>query len=405
MKTLLQINSAINTGSTGKIAEKIGEKATEHGWRSYIAHGARYSRGTNLIDISHSSSLGEKIHYLGSLLTDGEGCYSIRSTKELIKNIEAISPDIIHLHNIHGHYFNYKIFFKYIKHAKIPVVWTLHDCWAFTGHCVYFDLIGCNKWQTKCLNCPLKRQYPKSLIDRSSFNYEQKKKAFSELEGLTLVPVSRWLSDLLGESYLKNHPRRVIHNGIDLDLFSPQALSIDVRSKYGIPVGKQIVLGVADGFGKRKGLDDFIYLSEHLDERYAVVLVGIKKEIKSSKIYSIRHTDNQHQLALLYNAASVFVNPTYEDNYPTVNMEAIACGTPVITYNTGGSPESITPETGIVVPKGNVAELQKAIIDITSYKEIDRYSPTLCRQSAESLFNKDERFNEYIDLYEEIMSS
>lgn len=401
MPKLVQINVASNCGSTGRIAEQIGGLVKAKGWESYIVHAQRYSRPTALADISTSYSLAEKTHYLGSLLTDGQGLFSQNATKQLVRKLEQIKPDIVHLHNIHGSFMNFPILFEYLKRVGVPIVWTLHDCWSFTGHCTYFDRIGCERWLSGCGKCSQKREYPQSIVDRSSWNYELKKKIFTSSSNLTMVPVSDWLHKLVAQSFMGKYPIKTIHNGIDLDKFKHS--NSDFRQRYGI-AGKFVVLGVADGFGRRKGLNDFNELSERLGNDVRIVMVGLNNDDKkqiSPGIIGMGRTANQQELIDIYSAADVFINPTYEDNFPTTNIEALACGTPVITYRTGGSPEAVDEYTGIVVDKGDVEGMMTAILKI---KELGRnhYSKH-CRERAERCFNKDDRFEEYVRLYESLI--
>lgn len=401
MPKLLQINSAINLSSPGRIAEHIGILAINNGWDCYIAHGKRYENTTKLKDISTSKLLNEKIHFLGTLITDGAGLFSRNDTKLLINTIKEISPDIIHIHNIHGHYINYKLLFEFIIKSNIHVVITMHDCWIFTGHCVYFDAIGCEKWKKLCNKCPLSNTYPKSFIDNSSKNFKLKKKLLTQINSLTLVPVSNWLARLTAESFLKNKNIQVIHNGIDINVFKPT--NSNLKEKLNIKNDRFVVLGVANHFGARKGFDDFIQISKILPQ-VQVILVGTSEEEQKkvpNNIITFKRTNNVLELVQLYSLADVFVNPTYEDNFPTTNLEALSCGTPVITYNTGGSPESIDYDTGIVVNKGDINELAFAIETIKS-KGKDFYTKT-CRDRAVKCFNKEERFEDYLKLYKQIL--
>ena len=401
MPKLVQINSAINYGSTGKIAEQIGRIAVDKGWESYIYHSCRYARDTSLIDLALSNKRIEAFHFLGSFLFDGQGQLSLSSTTRLILSLEQIRPDIIHLHNIHGYYLNYRILFDYIRDSGIALVWTLHDCWPFTGHCTYFDRIGCEKWKDQCGHCPQRDTYPKSLIDRSFNNFILKKDLFTRVSNMTLVPVSDWLHELVQMSFLSKYPIRTIHNGIDLESFRP--CETDFRKKNSLE-GKFVVLGVADGYGQRKGLMDFNTLSDQLDKDVVVVMVGLSdddRNIISPNILGMGRTSSQQELIGIYSAADVYINPTYEDNFPTTNIEALACGTPVITYNTGGSPEAIDKETGIVVKKGNIKDLIQAIETVRINGK--SFYTQACRKRAERLFNKDDRFDDYLRVYEELL--
>lgn len=398
MKRLLIINSALNYGSTGKIAENIGLLAKKNDWEVCIVHGLRYCLKSNLNSIKVSTKFEEYIHaIIHSMLLDRHGFGSKKATKKLIEKIKEFNPDLIHLHNLHGYFINIKVLFEFLSSTNIPVVWTLHDCWSFTGHCAYFSHIECVKWKTLCKKCPQKYSYPKSLlIDSSTKNFSDKYQLFTSVKNLTLVPVSFWLEELLKISFLKNYPSKTIHNGIDINVFKPIINNADFIYK-----NKFIILGVASPWSNRKGLEDFFKISQYLENDCVIILIGLTdKQIKSlpNNIIGIKKTYNINELANYYSISNVFVNPTYEDNFPTTNLEALACGTPVITYKTGGSPEAINDSTGIVVDKGNIEGLINAINTIKTNKK-EFYSKE-CVQRANKLFNKENKFLEYIDLYE-----
>lgn len=401
MPTLFQINAALNKGSTGRIAEQIGELAMRQGWEVYIAHGARYTNPSNLKTIQVVTKAEEKQHAIKSMLFDSHGLGSKNATKKLVERLKEIKPDIIHLHNIHGYYLNYKVLFGYLNTIDTPVVWTLHDCWTMTGHCAHFDAAGCSKWKTACHKCPLKGEYPKSILfDHSARNYKLKKKFFTSLTNATIVPVSEWLGNIVKDSYLGVHNVKVINNGIDLKVFKPCDRNA-LWKRLGIG-NRKILLGVATAWHNEKGLREFVQLSQ--DSRYQVVMVGVPAETTKKlpkEIIAIERTNNQEELAEYYSLADVLVNPTYNDSFPTVNLEALACGTPVVTYRTGGSPESVTTETGIVVEKGNMPALMKAIETICGKDK--EYYAAACRERAVSHYNKDDRFNEYMELYNSLL--
>jgi glycosyltransferase involved in cell wall biosynthesis len=403
MNKLLQINSVVNSGSTGRIAEEIGQTAIAAGWESYIAYG-RHARTSQSELIKIGDDWDIRMHGLQTRLFDRHGLASIAATREFVEQIKKIKPDIIHLHNIHGYYINIEILFRYLKDANIPVVWTLHDCWTMTGHCAYFTFVECDKWKTQCFSCPQKKGYPSSyFLDRSKQNYTQKRKLFTSVNDITIVPVSNWLADIVKQSYLKDYPIRVINNGIDVNVFSPQSRD-GIRLKYGL-ADKFILLGVSTEWGRRKGLHDFIELSKTLKDDEIIVLVGLKKDqikILPENIIGITRTDSTQELAEFYSSADVFVNPTWEDNFPTTNLEAMACGTPVVTYRTGGSPEALTPKTGFVVEQGDLASIRKAI-DTVKSKGKAFYSAA-CRERTTKMFNKNDRYAEYLQLYEQMLS-
>ena len=337
-------------------------------------------------------------HMLMSRLFDSHCLHSKGATKELISYIEQYNPDIIHLNNIHGYYLNIEIFFTYLKRKRIPVVWTMHDCWAVTGHCSHFEYYDCNRWMDGCSKCKHKDVYPTSwLFCKAERNYQRKQELFTGLDKLHIVVPSNWLFKIIGKSFLKEFPCKVINNGINLKAFRERGIipKFDVNLN-----GKEIILAVASVWTKRKGYKDIIQLSQIIDSnKYAIVVIGVtqsqKEELSNYGIYSVLHTKNVEELADWYSYARVFVNPTYEDTFPTVNIESLACGTPVITYNTGGSPEMLTSQCGCIIEKGNVKQLYEAIKSMVK-------NPVECRNIAEN-YDSDMKFKEYLSLYHELI--
>ena len=394
MPILLQINECLHF-STGKITQQIGEAAINHGWESWIAYS---SREPLMPSRSHIIKVGSIVdpyfHYAESKLFDREGLSSRRATMKLVEKIQEINPDIIQFHNIHDHWLNYRILFEYLNSTDIKVVWTFHDCWAFTGHCFHFVTKDCQKWKTECHDCPLQREYPKTLLDRSRKNFELKKRLFTSNPNLTIVGCSNWMADLVHMSFLKDKRIEVIHNGIDLNVFKPSGSKPND--------GTFRVLAVSNVWNKEKGYYDILKLREHLPTDFEIIIVGLTadqlKELPKG-IKGIQRTQNVQEMVDLYSSSNVLINPTYADTFPTINIEALACGTPVITYKTGGSPEIIDEKTGIVVEQGNSDALTKAI---TSLRE-NPLNTEECRMRAEVLFNKEERFREYIKLYEQLL--
>jgi glycosyltransferase involved in cell wall biosynthesis len=386
MPTLLQLNSTANWGSTGKIAEQIGILAQQNGWEVYMAY-CRKILPSSLQIIRVGNKLSPYLHYAEHRLFNNDGLASRTATKRLIRQIDELHPDIVHLHNIHDHYVNYRILLAHLAEMKIPVVWTLHDCWNFTGACAYFDRTGCERWKTECVKCPEKNWL---FQGRTLYQFRLKKELQNRIQNLTFVPVSNWLGDLLRQSHQSNRRIEVIHNGVDLDVFHPYPV---------VNHQEKMILGVAAVWSERKGLNDFIALRAMLPVEYSIVLVGLTEaQIKSlpAGVHGIQRTTNQAELAKLYSQAIAFVNPTYSDNFPTTNIEALACGTPVITYRTGGSPEAVTPETGKVVEQGDIQGMADAILSLQSQP----LSRLACRQRAETHYDKNKNFEQYIQLYE-----
>ncbi|MCL2365846.1 MAG: glycosyltransferase [Oscillospiraceae bacterium] len=393
---ILQINTVCGVGSTGRIAADLYKIAANHGHVCKIAYGRGQALGVARDDlIKIGSHAGVYHHVLMSRLTDKTGCYSKLATKLFIKQVKKYNPDIIHLHNIHGYYINIEQLFKYLAQANKKVVWTLHDCWAFTGHCAYFDFCGCDKWKIGCHDCVQKQKYPKSILfDHSASNYLKKKSLFNAVKDLTIVTPSEWLAALVKESFLKGHKVQVINNGIDLNVFKYTDSAF--RNEHGLQ-DKFVILGAANIWDERKGFSAFLRLAQELDEQFRVVIVGLNEKLKKElpgNIIGISRTDSITKLAEIYSAADVFVNPTLEEVFGLVNVEALACGTPVITYDTGGSPECVDETCGVVIPKNDIDALKDAILEVQKCKP----SGADCRARAMQ-FDKERKYSEYMELY------
>ncbi len=360
----LFINSVYGVRSTGKLIASKCRALQSEGHICYAAYGREAVDDGEVKLIKIGSSLDYMVHALLSRVLDIHGLASRRATRRFLREIEKLDIDCIWLHNIHGYYINYELLFGWLKtHGEIKVMWTLHDCWAFTGHCAYFTMAKCNKWREGCHACAQLYAYPRAMhFDHSKKNYSRKKNAFCGLKNLTLVAPSKWLAGLTRESFLKDYPVEISPNTIDTAVFRP--VESDFRKKYNLG-NKRIVLGVAVGWEETKGFQDMLELRKKLGDEFVIVLVGVTESQIASLpegIVGIEKTANQEQLAKIYTASDVFVNPTHQDNYPTVNLEAVACGTPVVTYNVGGSPESALPEN--VVNENDIDGLASRIIEI-----------------------------------------
>lgn len=364
MRALI-INCVCGIRSTGRICTGLADKLLQEGYEVKIAYGrvdevpAKYE--SMAIKIGNSFDLN--MHAIQTRLFDTHGFCSKRATKKFLRWVEEYKPDLLWLHNIHGYYINVEMLFEWIKkHPEMQVKWTLHDCWAFTGHCSYFTMVKCEQWKNHCSYCSQLRRYPACYgISSVHKNFERKRKAFTGVKNMTLITPSKWLSDLVKASFLKEYPVEVHYNTIDTNIFKPTPS--DFRERYGLQ-DKIIVLGVASVWEKRKGLFDFYKLAKMLGDRHIIVLVGLnEKQIKDlpQNIIGIQRTNNPQELAAIYTAADVFVNPTYEDNYPTVNLEAEACGTKVLTYDAGGSKETIKRNDSIAIAIGNIKRLASLI--------------------------------------------
>ena len=402
MKKVLQINIIVGGGSTGNVAEQIGQLAMKAGWESWIAYSAYFGDRPSKSNIIKIGSKWD--FYMHAFLTrvfDNHGQSSKAATFEFLKVVDTIKPDIIHLHNIHGYYLNYKLLFDYINQRNIPVVWTFHDCWPMTGHCSHFIHKKCFKWKSICENCPLKYDYPQSIIvDRSRKNYLTKKKVFTSINKMAIVPVSDWLSGIVKESFFKDYPIRTIYNGIDMSIF--KEYKCNLRKKLGL-LDKFIILGVAKFWDKGKGLDDYIAISKRLPNDTIIILIGADKKVgkmMTENMLPVKRTQTQQELIEYYSNADVVLNISYAETFGLPTIEGMACGTPAIVYDNTAIPETVTPETGIVVKTGDIDALLEAI------KEVRRngreYYSAACKKRA-MRYDKDLRFKEYIELYDNLI--
>lgn len=376
---VVSINTVCN-GSTGKIVGSISSSLIESGEEAFCIYGRRKGYA-NIPCKKIGGFFSFWYHVFLTTVFDLHGHGSYFKTKKIVRKLKKLNPDIIHLHNIHGYYINYKVLFNYLKNEyQGRVFWTLHDCLPMTGHCAYFSNVSCEKWKTECHDCPNKKMYPTSLIfDRSRKNYQGKKNLFNGVKDLTIITPSIWLQNIVASSYLKNYPVKIINNGIDLNIFYPR-LTDSILDKYNIPKDKKVLLGVASIWEKRKGLDDFLTLSKLVNDDYVIVLVGLNnKQISKLKQYKniigIKRTENQDDLASLYSVSFALINPTYEDNYPTVNIEALASGTRVIAYDTGGCVEQAENPNMYIVKKttknNNVKNIIKLLETMDEYQYFD----------------------------------
>jgi len=404
MPTLVQIDSCLGVGSTGHITESIADLATKDGWDCYIAHGARYVGKSKYKSIQITNKFEEYLHYALGLITDGHGLFSTIATKKFVKKMKDMKPDVFQLHCIHGYYLNFKVLFKYFKESRIPVVWTQHDCWAFTGHCSNFSSANCLKWQTKCCDCPLYKSYPKSIVDKSARNFRIKKRLFASLDNITIVSVSYWLDSMIAKSFLNIYNHIVIYNGIDTSVFKPTLSSI--REKYGIKDSKYI-LGAATTWSDTKGLSDYIQLLPILPVGYKIVLVGISKELAETlpdEIICIPRTVDKLELCQLYSEATLVTSLSYQEAMGLIPVEGMACGTPSIVYDNTAQSEIASGGTGFVVKTGDVSAVKDAILSYESLLQEEKSEMRRkCLIIANESFDKDKQFSNYIVVYNNLI--
>lgn len=400
---VVEINS-VKYGSTGNIAKGISEYLKEQGYEAHLfvprgRHNGYFCKEENIH--LFGTFFAEDIHIAVGRLTGLSGFFSVFSTLSLISKIKKINPSVVHLHNLHNSYINLPILFFFLKRNKFPIVWTFHDCWPFTGHCPHFSYERCDKWTVQCSDCIRYKEYPSCFFDDSRFQYNIKKKLFQISKRMHIVTPSNWLADLVKKSFFCQADILTINNGVDLDVFHPICVN-NVRERYGIADGKYIVLFVANAWSKKKGFDVAVLLSKRLpSEKYQVVIVGADVTELQPNVISVKKTDDQRELAKLYSVADVFVNPTREEVLGLVNIEALACGTPGITFDTGGSPECYDKTCGSVVKCDDIDALESEVIRIC---ECRPYSEEDCTRRAKK-FDKNEKYKEYISLYERIIAS
>lgn len=405
MKVVL-VNTFIGCDSTGNLTYSIYNKLQENKIETVVAFGRQNSKMKD-----HVYKIGNKIDYLAHAMltrvTDRNGLYSKHATKEFLKFLDEYKPDIIHLHNLHGYYINIVMLMEYISKKNIAVVWTLHDCWAFTGHCPYYTDIDCSKWISCCFSCPKKKEHPASyLLDRSKQNYAIKKEFFNKPQRMILTPVSDWLSTEVKKSFLGKQKIETVYNGIDLNIFKIKKSKF--KSKYKIAKEKILLLGVAIHWVPSKGLEDIIQLSKVLSEtKYKIVVIGLDKNQiqyvtrKAPNILALPKTDNADQLADAYNAADVFINPSQQETFGMVTAEALSCGTPAVVYNATASPELVDENTGRVVEVGDIQAFAKAIDEILLIPDVSKN----CRRRAELLFDRNQNLEKYIKIYERLVET
>ena len=402
MPTLLQISIEANVCSVGRIEQQIGDLALAQGWKSYMTYSRGYKPGASQT-IKIGCMPDVYWHVLMTRLFDRHGLYSKGATKKLVEEIRKIEPDIIHIHQVHGYFLNIEILFEFLKQYGKPIVWTFHDCWAFTGHCAHFDKVNCDKWKKGCHDCPLKSAYPSSYCDRSRKNYTLKKQLFSDIPNLHIVTVSQWLQGLVEQSFFKDYNIETIYNGVDTHIFTPKD-SKEIGNKLQVK-GKKILMAAATTWNEDKGINDYYKLRKVLGDDKVIVLVGLSEEqirVLPQGIIGIKKTSSQEELAELYSLADVTLNLSYLETFGLTTAEGMACGTPGIVYNKTASPELITPETGMVVDAGNIESLVKAIDKILLRGK--PYYSSKCRERALEYYDKDKQYLKYLNLYESLIN-
>lgn len=394
MKVLL-INAVCGTGSTGRIVADIWKALKDQGHEAKVAYGVGHGSIVSPEDqICFNNKIGYYTHNILAKITDKTGMYSKRETKDLLKKIDEFQPDIIHLHNLHGYYINYPILFEYLAKKDIPVVWTLHDCWAYTGHCAYYSANQCALWKTDCEKCEHLQEYPRCYFNgNTKNNYKKKKAAFTSVSRMIITTPSNWLANEVKKSFLSKYPILTVYDAIDLNIFKPTAS--DFKTVHGIG-SQQMILSVANVWEKRKGLDDIVELSKVLDSNKVLVIVGVDEDQKKklpTDIIAIKRTANLDELVKIYSAADVFVNLSVEETFGMVTAEALACGTPVVAYDKTAVPEVVDKQSGVIVHAGNIQEL------VSGIRKAQSISSENARRRAE-MFDKKTEIERFMYIYQ-----
>lgn len=408
MHTLLQINADANWGSAGTITEQITNIMIEKGWHTYVAYGREMNPSR-----AHVIRVGSKYdvyaHYAEHRFFDNEGLASRRATKSLVEEIERLQPDVVHLHNIHDHWLNFRILFEYLNQTDIKVVWTFHDFWPITGHCTHFVQADCSQFMIECVECPYTKGHFLPLMKRATRNFNLKKHLFTANHNLHIVSVSDWVGENVAKSFLQDKDLRVIHNGVDTEIFKPTDLEILPPSNYSNYLhsteGKFVIMAVSSQWKSgSKGLDDYKAMAAMLKDDEVIVLVGVPEEISKdfpSNIIGIKRTSNQQELAALYTRADVVCSFSLAETFGLTIVEGYACGTSAVVYDNTAPPSLITPETGFVVPNGNYKHAYTAIQQIKINGK-QHYSEA-CISLAREKYDKDKCFEKYVELYEELL--
>lgn len=402
---VLQINIESNYGSTGRIVEGIGRLAQSQGIETHVA----YSRGANPSRLN--------THHIGNKLSQGLHLVRTRvfgdhlkgsgfSTKQLIKLIEKLDPNIVHIHQVHGYYLHVPILFKYLRNSDRKIVWTLHDCWSYTGHCSYYTKIGCQKWLKECHNCPQFSGYPKSyFFDRSKEEFNLKKELFASMQNLHLVAISDWLKEEVSKSILAELPISVIKNGVDLEIFKPIKFNKELEKKKRGITSKNVVIATGTTWNSSKGLEDYKKLGAKLPNNTTLLLVGIPKYLQvgfPNSTICIERTESKEELSLLYNIADVVLSLSYQESFGLTIPEGLACGTPGVAYRNTALKEHISEHTGKLVMTGNIQEASQAIAEVI---EVGKSAMSeACISFCHKNYNLKNNYQNYLSLYSQLIA-
>ena len=401
---VMQINAVYGVGSTGVIVEDIHNLSLKNGIESYVSYSTTKK---NPADIKNGyvsgDTLGKKIHALLSRIGGKQAYFSTFATKKLIKHIESIKPDIVHLHNLHSNYVNLNLLLNFLGKKDIKTVVTLHDCWFYTGGCFHYTAAECSKWKESCGNCPKKMQdTPALLKDNSAKILEDRKKYFGNIKKLSVVGVSRWMAAEGEKTIFKGRDVRTIYNGIDTEFFVPTPS--DFRKKHNLE-DKFLILAPANKWFLPINKKTFDFVSQNLPEDAVIVMLGCtegQKQGLPKNVIALDYIRDRDELRKVYSACDVFANCTREESLSLINVEVQGCGTPVVTYRNTGAQETVDNKCSFSVESGNEKEFLKAILNVKA-KGKESFSKD-CVNWVKENFDRDENYLKYISLYNEIIS-
>ena len=394
---VLQINAVYGFKSTGVIVKDIGNTLAHNGDVAYFAYQTTNESVENGYLVGNKPDW--KLHAVHSRVFGKQAYASKCATRRLLKWVDEIKPDVVHFHNLHSNYINLNLLCDHLAKKNIPTVITMHDCWYFTGKCSHYAAVKCGKWQEECGSCPLsKTEQPSLFFDSTSKVLKDRTEHLRKLPGLTLVGCSQWIANEAKKSKLGTADICVVYNGVDTEIFKPH--ESDIRNELGLE-GKFVILGMADKWFAPQNREIVEKIIAAQDENSKIVIVGCRKEqmayfSKFENVVPMGYVSDRHRLADVYASSDVFVNLTRADTLPTVNMESICCGTPVITFDCCGSPELVDEECGFVVREGDYIGLLEAIENIKS--------KPLCFDlyKQHQKFDKNQCYKKYLDIYKRV---
>jgi len=397
---VLQVNAVYNYSSTGRTTAEIHHTLKECGIDSFVACSRINNTDGYVYHIGSEADI--KIHGLMSRISGMQGYFSYFATKKLLRYMDSLNPDIVHLRILHANYINLPLLLKYLADKKIAVVITLHDCWFFTGKCCHYIDDNCYKWKEGCGNCPrLKNDNVSWFFDRTKKLWRDKRDLFFRIDRLGVIGVSDWTTNQAKQSFLSSAKIvKRIYNWIDSDVFKPKDTN-HLRSAMKLQ-NNFVILGVASGWSEKKGLSQFIKMADHIGSQDRIILIGNMKQKVGlpNNIIHIEQTDDIEQLAEYYSMADVFVQLSLTETFGKVTAEALSCGTPAIVYNATANPELIGEGCGYIAEKNDLSQVIEHIMQVKKNRK--SFYSEKCIKYAKANFDKTKNIKEHIDMYNEL---